>query len=398
MWTIFMVSSVQMIGLAITPAVKQITLAFPQYPLSRIQTVISISGIVMPCISLLSAAVIRRGLVTKKAVIICGLTVLGITGLLSQVLHSRLWHIALLAGLAGFASGCYLSTTISLLMDKYEAGERRVISGFQSVFVNTGAVLVGLFGGLLAAWQWYGGYLVMLVGIPMGIVAFFTLPKEQRKKARHTDVQPKKTKIKSDIVYYAVIIGVFMTTYAVCNSNLAVHLSESGVQNTAIIGTLASFQMVGGALFGFVFGRFSAKFKDYTLVIAFVLLSVGLTILNVFASSLVMAFVGVFLAGVSISMLGPQCIYSASHYVDEHSSAVASALINGIAPGVGSFLSPVIFTNLTTAIAGSSTNFRYQFVAVTALGFGVILAVLTAVRANREKEKNREVLDNAMQP
>jgi sugar phosphate permease len=110
-----------------------------------------------------------------------------------------------------------------------------------------------------------------------------------------------------------------------------------------------------------------------------------MTILNVFSASLPCAFVGVFLAGVSISLLGPQCIFSSSNCVDVRSSAVASSLINGLGPGMGSFLSPVIFTNLTNAIVPNSTNFRYQFVSVVAMGLAVILAALTALRAKRRK-------------
>lgn len=386
MWTIFMVSLVQMAGLAITPALNQMkTIAFPQYSLSDIQTTLAISSLVMPAVSLLSAAAIRRGLVTKRLVVTTGLFALGLAGVLSLFLHRLLWNIGLLSAITGFASGCYLTTAISIMMDQFDTAQRQKISGFQSVFVNGGAVLMGLLGGLLAAWKWHGGYMVFLIGIPMGLIAIFTLPKEKRTKAASAEKAKQKSKIKPDIFYYAAIIGVFMLAYAACNNNLAVHMANSGVNNTAIVGTLASFQMVGGALFGFVFGRVSSKFKDYVLVLAFTCLFLGLTILNVFHTSLPMAYVGVFLAGISISMLGPQCIFSASHHVDKNSSALASSLINGLAPGLGSFLSPVIFTNLTTALAGNNTNFRYQFVAFFVLACGIAVAVMTYRRGKKEK-------------
>ncbi len=73
MWTAFMASLMHMIGMAITPAINRIaTTAFPQHPLASIQTALSLSGIVMPCVSLLTAILIRRGFLTKKDVVVIG--------------------------------------------------------------------------------------------------------------------------------------------------------------------------------------------------------------------------------------------------------------------------------------------------------------------------------------
>ena len=384
MWTVFVVSMMQMINMAIMPAVNQMkTVAFPDMSLSSIQTMLSLTGIVMPCVSLLSAMLIRHGVVTKKQVVVFGLFALGATGMLSLVLHSSFWNLAILSATSGIASGCYLSTVISIMMDRFTKGERQNISGYQSVFVNIGAVLCGFFGGILASWQWFGGYLIMLVGIPMGIFTLFSLPKEERKTALE-DKPKQKSKVNPNVFYYTGIIVVFMILYVVCSSNLSVHLAAAGMGGAKLAGTLTSFQMVGGALFGFFFGRISAVVKDYLIVIAFVSLGIGFTILNVFSTSLVWAFVGVFFVGISISMLGPQCVFSASNCVDEQTSAVAASMVNGIAPGVGSFLSPVIVTNLTTHLAGESTNFRFQFVAVFAVAFAVVLAVLTMMRSKKQ--------------
>jgi MFS family permease len=387
MWTIFMVSLLQMAGMAISPALNQMkTVAFPQYSLFAIQTVLAISSLTMPCVSLLSAAAIRRGFITKRSTVAVGLFALGLAGLLSLILNKALWQLGVLSAITGFGSGCYLTTAISIMMDRFEPTERRRISGHQAVFVNMGAILAGLLGGFLAAWQWYGGYLVFVAGIPMGVLALILLPRENRTKAARSDAPKQAFKVKPIIFYYAAIVIVFMLAFAVIGGNLAVHMAESGINNPAVVGALTSFQMVGGALFGFIFGRFSAKFKDYTLVIAFFLLFAGLTILSVFHASLICAFIGVFLTGISITMIGPQCIFSSSNHVDTHSSALASSLVSGLAPGLGGFLSPIIFTNLTDALVKDSTNFRYQFVAFFALACAVAVAGITYVRSKRNRE------------
>jgi MFS family permease len=390
MWTVWIVSLVQMIGSAISPAVNVIkTTVFPGYPLSTIQTVIMLTGLVSPFASLLTAELIRRGLVTKKSVVLFGLFTLGATGLLSLGLHTQLWHLGLLSILSGVASGCYLSTVLSIMVDKFAPDERQVVTGLQSVFVNAGGFLISLLGGVLAAWQWYGGFLILLVGIPIGIMSILTLPKEVR--VRHTsDETAAKSRFDKAIFYYAGIVLAFMLLFSAVNANLAVHLASSGFENTALVGVITSVQMAGGVIFGFVYPKLSRAIGDKILYVAYFMLFACLTMLNVFSSSLVLMGVAVFLAGASMSLIGPHCVVAVSHCVDTRTSALATSLITGLAPGLGSFLSPVILTNLTVALRGDSTNFRYQFVAFTALLAGVLIAVGQAFRGKKTQKAGNE--------
>ena len=135
--------------------------------------------------------------------------------------------------------------------------------------------------------------------------------------------------------------------------------------------------MIGGVLTGLVFDKLSARFQDKMIAFAFFALFIGYSMLNIFHGSLAVLFIAVFINGTSISMIVPQCIFSVSNIVDTTNSALANMFIVAIAPCLGGFLSPVVFTNLTQAIAGPSTLFRYQFVGITALVFGVIIAFTT---------------------
>jgi hypothetical protein len=77
MWTLLLASMVHMINTAIMPAVNRIaTVAFPQYSLASIQTVLSLTGIMMPCVSLQTAILIGRA-ADQEAVVVIGLFILG---------------------------------------------------------------------------------------------------------------------------------------------------------------------------------------------------------------------------------------------------------------------------------------------------------------------------------
>lgn len=386
MWTVWAVSLLQMIGSATAPAMNIIkTSVFAQYPFSQIQTVMALSGLVSPFVSLLTAELIRRGLITKKAVVLGGLFTLGATGFLALILNTQLWHLGLLSILTGIASGCYLSTVLSIMVDKFTPGERQVVTGFQSVFVNVGGFLISVSGGLLAAWRWYGGYMILLVGIPVGIMAFLTLPREEKVRPGVGTDAAVKAKFEPAIFFYAITVLIFMLLFSVINQNLAVHMAASGFKNPAYVGVITAVQMAGGMAFGFVFPKLTRLYKDNLLFIAYFMLAVGFSILNLFHSSLVLIGVGVFLTGASMSLIGPHCVVAVSHCVDARTSALATSLVTGLAPGLGSFLSPVIFTNLTTVLGGESTNFRYQFVGITALAGGIVLVAYMTVRKHRKQ-------------
>jgi MFS family permease len=388
MWTVYIVALVQMVGVALSPAIEQMkTVVFSQYSLSAIQTALSLPGLIIPTVGLITAELMRRALVTKKAVVVAGLFTLGAAGLLSLVMHDRFWHVIFLCALMGVSAGCYLSTVLSIMMDRFTPDERRTVAGHQAVFVNMGGFLVGLAGGALASWKWYGGFLVALVGIPIGVMSLMTLPKENRKSRAAENKGKLRTHLGSEVFFLAAILTVFMMLFVVCNGNIAVHLTLAGFENTTLIGLVAAAQMAGGAALGLFFVRISSALKYALPAAAFFMLFISYTVLNVFHGSLVLQFIGVFFLGMSLSLIGPYCVIAVSHFVDTSTSAFATSLITGFAPGIGGFLSPVIITNLTRALAGDSTNYRYQFVAFLALGCGVAMAVITYVR-RRKREKD----------
>lgn len=384
MWTVYVVALIQMIGVALSPAVDQMTRVFSGYSLSVIQTVISLPGLLIPTVGLVAAELIRRSVVTKKAVVTAGLFSMGAAGLLSLVLHDRFWHVVVLCGLMGISAGCYLSTILSIMVDRFSPDERKTVTGYQAVFVNIGGFLCGVFGGMLAGWKWYGGFLVALVGIPMGVMSIFMLPKEDRVHGAGKKSAGQRTRLNPDIFYHAIVLTVFMMLFVVCNGNLAVHLTNSGYTDTTLIGLVASVQMAGGAAFGFFFAKVSGRLKDRLPEIAFFMLFLSYTALNVFHGSLVMQIFSVFFLGMALSVISPYCVIAVSGCVDASTSAFATSLITGFAPGIGGFLSPLILTNLTNRLGGSSTSYRYQFVGFLALGCGALMAAATMLRRKRK--------------
>lgn len=387
MWTILVIALVQMPGLALTPAINLMqTRAFPNHSLTEVQTALAWTNLISPLISIIAAFFINKRIFTKKGVVVTGLVLLSLTGLLAVLFHTEFWHLYLLSIVLGASTGCFMTNAFGLLFDNFADKERQLITGYQTSGINTGGIIMGLAGGLLATTMWYGGYLILLVGLPIAVLSYFAVPHYKSPVAVKSGANTVKKRLNPKIFYYALLACIFMMIYGVSGGNISTHLSKHipNIDESSIAGIAMAVQMGGGVVSGIFFGRLSEKFKDMIMVIACAAVFVGFMIIGLFASSLVMIFIGIFITGLSLSLMLPRCIFSVSTLVDASSSATATVIASSVAPSLGGFLSPVIFTNLTMALSPDSTVFRYIFVACFALIFGVIIALITL---NRNKKK-----------
>lgn len=382
--TILCIALIQMPILALTPAIARMSQVFPDRTLSEIQTVVSLPNLISMFSAILSAFLVTRGVMSKKTAVISGLVMAILTGVAAIFLHTQFWHLVVFAAILGMALGFFIPTTMSIMFDSFSDTERQKVTGFQTSFINIGGIIMSAVGGFLATLLWYGGYLAFLLMVPVAILAAITLPGGPKKSGDTiSGAKLEKSKLPLQVGYYAVLIFLFMMIYNVGGSNLSTHLQQNGLGNSATAGLAAAVQMAGGVASGLVFSKLSVKFRDYVIVFAFLAVFAGFTILNLGHQSLTAVFIGVFIAGSSMSMIIPQCLFSVSKCVDPTNSSAATTLVACFAPGAGGFLAPVVFTNLTTALGGDSTNFRFQFVGIAALIVGIAV-VLGTMRMERK--------------
>ncbi len=388
MWTILLIAMVQMPSLALTPGINQIqTTVFTDQSLSTIQTTMQIPNLISPFVTIITAFIIGKGWVTKKVFIVAGLFLVALTGVLALFFHTEFWHLCMLSCCLGLGLSGYISTASSLLVDHFTLEQRQTISGYQTSFVNGGGILMSLCGGLLATMMWYGGYLMLLLALPVAVIGIFSIPNVRVEKKVDASGRKKGIKLHPDVFLFGSFIFVFMLVYNVIGSNLSTHIA--GIGDTSVSGYATAVQMGGGVVCGLFFGKISRKLGDFVTGCAFLAIFVGMTILSLFQNSLPMIFIGVFISGTAMSMMLPQCLYSVSKVVDDSSSAIATAITSCICPGLGGFFSAMVFTNITTALFGESTVARYRFVSFVALACAAIIFVIMTVRRKRERVADR---------
>ena len=392
MWSILLIAMVQMPSLALMPGIHQIHQVFSDRSLSTIQTVMNLPNFISPFVTITASILIGKGLLTKKSIIVTGLFLVALTGVLSTFANTQFWHLVLLSCVLGLGLSGYISNASSLIIDNFTIEERQKISGYQTSFINCGGILMSLCGGLLATIAWYGGYLMLLVALPVAIVAILAIPNLRmgaKAKDADRDAGTEKIRLHTDILLYGVLIFVFMAVYNVVGANASTHLATQGLGNSSVSGYITAIRMLGGVICGLFFSKLSRKLGDFTTVLAFLVVFFDMTMLSV-AKSIVTVIIGEIIGGMGLSLMLPQCLFSVSKVVNKQSSAVATSITSCIAPSFGSFFSPLIFTNLTTALYGESTVLRYRFVSFVALACAVIVGIIFAIRKKRQAAKAPE--------
>jgi predicted MFS family arabinose efflux permease len=250
---------------------------------------------------------------------------------------------------------------------------------------------MSVLGGLMLTLAWYGGYLLLLLFVPIAILAVVVLPREKRLKrgaAPAAGKQPRKG-LPALVFYYTAVMFLFTLLYSAAASNLSTHLAQSNLGTAATAGVAMALLLAGGVVSGTFFSKLSARLDDYMIPLAFLILFAGYTFLNLFAGSLLLTMIATFVAGTASCLCQPQCVFSVSRLVDTTNSAQASTLIASVAPGFGVFLSPVIITPVTLWLGGVSTRFRFQFVGLAALLFAAVFFAVTRRRSRKNQGLSR---------
>jgi len=391
MWAVLLIAIVQMPSFALSPGIHQITtVAFPGSDLALVQTIMQMPNFISPFVTLLTALLISRGFISKKTVIVTGLFLVGFTGILALLAHTRFWNLWLLNCCLGLGVSGFVSAASSLIFDFFETDERRVISGYQTSFINGGGILLSLCGGALAALCWYGGYLVLMLALPIGLYSAFAIPNRKNAIAKKSEDgnNEQKLHLHSDVFLFGGFIFALMMVYNVIGSNISTHIAKMG--NSTVAGYAMALQMAGGACCGIFFGKISKKVGEFTACMAFVVVGICMLLLSFFPESLPVTFLAVFIGGTALSLMMPTCVFSVSKVTNETSSALATSITSCVCPGMGSFLSAMVFTNLTTKLYGDSTAMRYRFVGIVALILAAVVFVLIAVRTRRTKHRAAE--------
>jgi MFS family permease len=389
MWTILLIAMVQMPHLGLSSGANSIKEHF-NISDAAAQVAVTLPTLLSTLSGFISAVLIRYRLITKKAAVVAGVLLVGLTGIAAIMFHSSLGYVYFYSVLIGIGMGAYVPNAQSIAIDTFDEREFQTIAGVQASFINAGGIILSLLSGFMisATGQWNAVYISLLVTIPIALIAFKTLPSEKLTGGSGQAARSQKgTPIHRNVYWYTLVIFVFMILYGVLPSNIAIHIANHGAGGAGMAGVALAVMMTGGVLSGFAFAKLSSALRGGMAALAHAELFVGYMLLGIFPGSAIAIMLASFIGGMSLSTMVPHCVFSISGFTDPSNSATASMLVGTLAPGMGSFLSPVIITNVTGRLFGASTPARFIFAALVSLAVAAALLANNAVRAGKKRPR-----------
>ncbi|WP_288616777.1 MFS transporter [uncultured Eubacterium sp.] len=380
---ILVITFAQMATNGLSPALSDIAAAFPDTAISTIQLLMSLPGIFVVVLSFVAAWLTSK--ISKKVLIGIGSVCICLTGILGTFIYQSLSLLFAWSVIMGIGMGLVSALTASLITDFYEGQEKTSLMGLQTSAANVGGMIMTAVGGVLTAVAWNLDYLVyIIIGIPGLILLLLFVPykkletattAKEAAPAAHTSGSFSVLK-HGKVWIYTIFALLLLLLFNVGPTNLAMYVTEFSIGNSVLAGWAATIFLLGGTLMGIAFGFLAKKLDVCTIPVGYVFLALGFFVI-IINPNIVCLFIGCLLAGMSISLVTPQCILQTGMYAaTPQESAMATAVVLA-GSNVGTFLTPQI-TNIAAAVSGSeSTRYRFILVIVIALVLAAISLIFT---------------------
>ena len=369
--TMLLVSMFQMGMVALAPVVASITTAFPGTSQTVAQLAMTFLCLVLVIFALFSGAIARR--FGRRFMCAAGMLLTALAGIFGALFTVGLWAAYLWSAFLGAGTGLFVPAVSSMMIDYLDGDERSRVAGIQTAFVNLGGMLLSFFSGVLAAQRWCNAYLVFLAAAPVFVLSLKCIPAEERRPAAEGG-QPRG-KIPAAVWLAALQTFLFAVLYFAFSTNISLLIVERGLGGTSLSGTATSVFMLGGCLFGFIFTPVMRTCKCATPSVAFLLVAASY-LLVYFTGSVPALMVAAFVGGGSLSLIFPYFLIAIAGQVAPSVSVISSSLILSVGPNFGSFVSPMILTNLSNALFGPVVAARFLLAAVAAIVLAAVLLLL----------------------
>ncbi len=352
---IFGMAMLSMAPLGIVPSIALIAQSFPESSASEVQMLTAIPSLM----SLVAAVVVARiaNVIPRKVLAAAGPTLVLVGGILPFLLPANLPLMLVCSGVLGMGVGFVTNLTQVLITDLIAPEERQAAMGLNTVFVNVGGIFMMFVGGILAGGGWKNNYLVYLVALPIliAVAAFIPLKGADTDGSAETAPKPKMSEsITANVIGIAIVGFLFNLLYNVFSNNIAMMLSDSGIGDAGLSGTVSSIGLIGGMIAGVLVGKLVPHFQKISLGVAFIILGAAYVVIATVADGTVIT-VAAFFTGVAMTFLMAQAPFLISLSTTSLTMPGAMAVYS-IGSSFGGFTSPTVMNTLTGLIFDGSAG------------------------------------------
>ncbi|QSX09125.1 MFS transporter [Alkalibacter rhizosphaerae] len=379
---ILSLSAIVMVSMTASAILADIAAHYPDVDLNTVQMVLAVPSLLSMFFALLSGPL--SGKISKKSLVLFGLISGFAGGMIGLTLGTV--HIALLifaSVLIGVSQGINSTMTMALIADYFSGNERGAMMGLQSAFVNGGSMAILFASGLLAGIQWNMSYLVYLLFVPVILIVWRYLPKDNQKhEMMEEDADGKMNAV---VYFHCIVMMLFAMLIFIYQSNIAMFISSNHLGNASTAGFINSFGTGIGMVTGIFFGRIKNLLKDKILPIAMSLMGLGMLGIY-FVGTIEAVILASFFNGFAMSSIIPTVMFNVSSAVSAAKSSNAIALANG-SMSIGMFMSPFVMNSFAESLRPGVLEFKFFISAVGLVVLAFVILTGNYILANGEAIK-----------
>lgn len=370
----FALLSISMLLMAapnIAAAIPLMSKTFTGQSASAIETISTI-----PNLGIIAGIFISSVLVNflgQKKTVMFGLVVALIFGI-TPVFSNNYYVVIISRLLLGVGIGLFNSLAISMISDFYGGDELSTMMGFQSSVSSLGSSILSFLVGYLIAFGWHATFIIYAIALPIMIIFGLVIPNVETKSVKHEKSIHQKVNL--PVILISVMTFFIYAFFMVVTVKLADLLTYknmgTGSQAATILGV---FTLVSMAI-GFVYGFVHKLLKQYTLMIGFLLMTIGFAILSR-AASIANVTIGVVIVGLGFALVIP-FIYTIINTIAPKGSENLASSVMLIFTNVGVFISPTLI-NYLSGLMGSQQPDMNMRVAAYGFGFLLLIAIFTLI-------------------
>ena len=370
---------------ALSPAIAEISAAFPEVSLSAVQSLTTLPSLVAILVILLAGRL--SSVVTKKRIVAVSMGLMLLGGLLPLLFHRQFWQLIAAGVVFGLGYGGISPLTTALIHEHYPQDRQPAMLGLQSAVIGIGGVLFSWIGGKLAAECWWYSYGAFVLFLPI-LLLVLMLPKGEL--APPPGAAGKGGFWNPSLLFYVGQSIFFAVFFYIFQTNLALVVEARGLGDSVLAGQILSCQSAVGIVSGVLGGRVLGKLGDYALPAILACAGVGQLVVYLSGSSAPL-FLAAAIMGFFFSIRMPAGYLKSTHSVAPAAATMAIAVYCSSSQ-VGQFLSPTAVNGLGSLL-GLGLEEKFLFGALALLAAAALSALWERVGAGRrgtEVRSNRE--------
>ena len=344
-----------MASAAVSPALANISNAFPEAGINLIKTVLTLPSLFIIPFSLISGHLVHR--FGNKKVLLIGIGIY-IGGGVAPVFLNTIPQLLVARAVLGCGCGLIMPVSQALIAQNYTGTLKAKITGYSGAASYLMGVIASFAVAPLSAADWHYSFYIYLVAVLVFILNAVYLPEDKPLPAGRrvsNKAFPKRV--------WWVIAGILLVNiafYAV-PANAALFMKEQGIGSAKSAGTVISAFMIAGFFAGIVLSHLKKFIRRDIVYSGVALMGAGYILLS-FAYNMGIMTIGSALVGFSFGILFPSLMILITNK-SSGSGVIFALSVGSCAQFFGQFLSPYVLQGVKWIFGWNSLQYDFVILA-----------------------------------